>query len=144
MEPRKRIDKRVIEPEWLQYLYDEVLLYCENDDTDFSGYNLHTNRFLAKLQKELSFSLIDNTKNIEEGNKDVFYYSNSNGKIKIESWFIHLRNAIAHNRIFKLSDKDELILEDVNNNQITMYAEISSFDKLKQIITKIKENYKKD
>lgn len=142
MEPRKRTEKRVVKPDWLSFLYDEVLLYCENDDTDFSGYNLNTNRFLAKLEKELDFSLIGSTKEIEVGRKDVFYYSSSDGKI--ESWFKHLRNAIAHNRIFKLSDNDELILEDVFSNKITMYAEISSFDKLKQIISKIKENYKKE
>lgn len=140
MKVTKRSAKRVIEPEWLNVLYDEVLLYCENDATDFSGYNLKKNPFLDKLQKDMDFAFVANMKEAKDGQRDTFYFSRSSGKI--ESWFKHLRNAIAHNRIFRFKDKEGLIIEDENNNQLTMYAEVSSFEKLKNIIQAIKKNYK--
>lgn len=50
----KRKQNRVIKVAWLIFLYEEVLLYCENDSVDFSGYNLKKNPFLAELQKKTS------------------------------------------------------------------------------------------
>ena len=132
--------KRVIESECLSVLYDEVLLYCENDTTNFSGYNLKKNPFLDKLQKDMDFALVANMKEAKNGQLDTFYFSRSGGKI--ESWFKHLRNALAHNRIFITSNGKGLIFEDEAKNHLSMYAEVSSFEKLKDIITAIKKNCK--
>ena len=49
MKPTKRNNVRVLKEEWLNFLYDEVLLYCENDKTNVSGYNLTKNPFLKTL-----------------------------------------------------------------------------------------------
>ena len=58
MKLSKRTQNRVLKEDWLSFLYEEVLLYCENDSVDFSGYNLNKNPFLAELQKKHQFSLI--------------------------------------------------------------------------------------
>ena len=137
----KRKQNRVIKEAWLIFLYEEVLLYCENDSVDFSGYNLKKNPFLAELQKKHQFSLIDKMKDVRKGQTDTFYFTNSKGKI--ESFFSHLRNALAHNRIFVNPNDLSFIIEDKSGNKLTMYAEISSFEKLKQIVTEIKKSYKK-
>lgn len=140
MNPTKRISNRNLDLKWLEVLYDEVLIYCENDTVDFSGYNLTKNPFLTKLQTDMNFALIANMKEAKVGQLDTFYFSRSGGKI--ESWFKHLRNALAHNRIFITSNDKRLILEDETKNHLSMYAEVSSFEKLKQIITSIKKNFK--
>lgn len=136
----KRIANRTLDSDWLDVLYDEVLLYCENDMVDFSVYNLTKNPFLNKLQTDMKFALVANMKKAKTGQLDTFYFSRSGGKI--ESWFKHLRNTLAHNRIFKTSDGKGLIFEDEYKNHLTMYAEVSSFEKLKDIITAIKKNRK--
>ena len=46
----KRIVNRIVEPDLLDFLYDEVLSFCENDKIDFSGYNLNKNPFLNSLR----------------------------------------------------------------------------------------------
>lgn len=76
----------------------------------------------------------------KEGQLDTFYYTCNSGKVI--SWFKHLRNAFAHNRIFKSSDNDVIIIEDKYNDKLSMYAEITSFEKLKRIIKEIKKHYK--
>lgn len=142
MEILERKETKSIKAEWLEFLYDEVLVYYETDGRDFSGFHLDKNPFLANLQKQLGFQLIDDMKNAQEGQENIFYFKNSKGA-KIESWFFHLRNAIAHNRIFTKANEDTLILQDVKSGNLSMYAEIVSFEKLKEIITEIKKNYKK-
>lgn len=137
----RRNNNRVIENEWLYFLYDEVLLYCETETDNFEGYNLNKNPFLNKLQDEIGFTLISKMNDAKVGQIDTFYYSKGYGKI--EGFFRHLRNAIAHNRIFLKEDKVGLIIEDANNNQLTMYAEVSSFNKLQDIIKGIKRNKKR-
>ena len=119
MEILERKETKSIKAEWLEFLYDEVLVYYETDGRDFSGFHLDKNPFLANLS--------------------IFGVFGA----KIESWFFHLRNAIAHNRIFTKANEDTLILQDVKSGNLSMYAEIVSFEKLKEIITEIKKNYKK-
>lgn len=140
MKPTKRNNVRGLKEEWLTFLYDEVLLYCENDKTDFSGYNLTKNPFLKKLQDKENFTICKMDKAIV-GQADTFYYTYSSGKI--QSFFTHLRNALAHNRIFIENVCDGIIIEDEYQGKLTMYAEITSFEKLKKIITEIKKHYKK-
>ena len=53
-----RVSKSNFSPSEIETLYKEVLLYFENDSTDFKGYNLNHNPFLKKLQEELDFELI--------------------------------------------------------------------------------------
>lgn len=125
----------------LEFLYDEIIVYYETDGRSYEGFHLDKNPFLKKLQVQLGFELIDDMKKAQEGQPNIFYFKKSKDT-KIESWFFHLRNAIAHNRVFKVPQKGCIILEDVNSNQLSMYAEISSFAKLKEIITEIKNNYK--
>ena len=141
MKPSIRKHNRIIKDDWLTFLYEEVLLYCENDSVDFSGYNLNKNPFLTELQKKHHFSLIDKMKDVKKGQTDTFYFTNSKGKI--ESFFSHLRNALAHNRIFVNPNDLSFIIEDKSGEKLTMYAEVSSFEKLKQIVIEIKKNYKK-
>lgn len=140
MKPSKRKKTRTIREDCLTYLYDEVLMYCENDDFVFRGYNLNKNPFLKKLEDGEHFTFKCKMKEARIGQTDVFYFSRSGGKIK--SFFIHLRNALAHNRIKMKADGIGITVEDEYNGQLTMYAEISSFVKLKTIITEIKKNYK--
>lgn len=140
MKPTKRNNVRAVKDEWLVFLYDEVLLYCENDNVDFSGYNLTTNPFLKPLQNREGFTIVNKMKEARLGQIDTIFFSPNGGKIK--SFFTHLRNAIAHNRLF-LNNDNKLIVEDQYQGWLTMYAEISSFEKLKKIITEIKKNYKK-
>jgi hypothetical protein len=140
MKPSIRKHNRIIKDDWLTFLYEEVLLYCENDSVDFSGYNLNKNPFLTELQQKHQFSLIDKMKDVKKGQTDTFYFTNSKGKI--ESFFSHLRNALAHNRIFVNPNDLSFIIEDKSGEKLTMYAEVSSFEKLKQIVTEIKKNYK--
>ena len=139
----ERKDAKSIEAEWLEFLYDEVLVYYETDGRDFSGFHLDKNPFLTNLQAQLGFQLIDDMKNVQEGHENVFYFKNSKGA-KIESWFFHLRNAIAHNRIFVNTDDGSIILQDAKSGNLSMYGEIVSFEKLKDIITGIKNNYKNE
>lgn len=141
MKPSKRKQNRAIKEDWLSFLYEEVLLYCENDSVDFRGYNLNKNPFLTELQKKCQFSLNGEMKDVKKGQTDTFYFTNTKGKI--ESFFSHLRNALAHNRIFVNSIDLTFIIEDKSGNRLTMYAEVSSFEKLKLIVTEIKKNYKK-
>ena len=143
IEISKRTGERNIDSTRIDFLYEEVLLYYETDGRDFSGYNLNKNPFLTKLEDKLQFKLVDDMKKVQKGNPDFFYFKKSKDS-KIESWSFHLRNAIAHNRIFKKKDSEALILEDVFNSDLSMYAEVSSFEKLKSIITEIKKSYKKD
>ena len=49
MKLSKRKQNRVLKEDWLSFLYEEILLYCENDSVDFSGYNLNKNPFLTEL-----------------------------------------------------------------------------------------------
>ena len=141
MKPQIRNEQRVIDKDCLEFLYDEVLIYCENDTVSFSGYNQTKNPFLKRLESDLGFKLNSKMSEASEGQLDIFYFSCNTGKIK--SWFNHLRNAVAHNRIFKSSsDNDVIIIEDKYNDKLSMYAEISSFEKLKIIINEIKKHYK--
>jgi len=143
MAATKRNPKSVLSSEEIEKLYNEVLLYYENDSTDFSGYNLKKNPFLKKLQEEKVFELKDNMKDSTDNTLDCFYYTNSQGT-KIESWFFHLRNAFAHNRIFKVLNEDTIRLEDTDGKSLTMCATVSSFTKLIDIITDIKKNYQNE
>lgn len=95
----KRTNKSVIGAEPLKFLYDEVVVYCENEITDYRGYNQNKNPFLNNLECTMGFSLVGDIKKVKNGDTDVFYFSCNGGKI--ECWFHHLRNAIAHNRIFR-------------------------------------------
>lgn len=143
MEIIERNGTKSIKAEWLEFLYDEVLVYYETDGRDFSGFHLDKNPFLDNLQNQLGFKLISSMDNAQEGQEDVFYFKNSKGS-KIESWFFHMRNAIAHNRIFVDANKDTLILQDAKSGNLSMYAEIASFEKLKEIIVDIKRNEKNE
>lgn len=143
MEILERKETKSIKAEWLEFLYDEVLVYYETDGRDFSGFHLGKNPFLANLQKQLGFQLIDDMKNAQEGQENVFYFKNSKGA-KIESWFFHLRNAIAHNRIFTKANEDTLILQDAKSGILSMYAEVVSFEKLKEIVLDIKRSEKNE
>ena len=140
MKPRNRNVHRVIDKDCLVFLYDEVLLYCENDTVSFSGYNQNNNPFLKQLESDLGFKFNSKMSEASKGQLDIFYFSCHTGKVK--SWFKHLRNAVAHNRIFKSSDNDVIIIEDKYNDKLSMYAEITSFEKLKRIIKEIKKHYK--
>ncbi len=139
----ERKETKNIKAEWLEFLYNEVLVYYETDGRDFSGFHLDKNPFLTNLQIQIGFQLVDDMKNAQEGQENVFYFKNSKGA-KIESWFFHLRNAIAHNRIFTKANEDSLILQDAKSGNLSMYAEIVSFEKLKEIISEIKKNYKNE
>jgi len=142
MELFERKETKSIKAEWLEFLYDEVLVYYETDGRDFSGFHLDKNPFLDNLQNQLGFKLISNMNNVQEGQENVFYFKNTKGA-KIESWFFHLRNAIAHNRIFVDANNGHIILQDANSDNLSMYAEIASFEKLKEIVLEIKKNEKK-
>ncbi len=142
MEIIERKETKSIKAEWLEFLYDEVLVYYETDGRDFSGFHLDKNPFLDNIQNQIGFKLISNMNNAQEGQENVFYFKNSKGS-KIESWFFHLRNAIAHNRMFVDANNGHIILQDANSDNLSMYAEIVSYEKLKEIIVEIKRNYKK-
>lgn len=138
MELIKRNKDRVLEPDMIEILYEEVLLYYENDDVNFDEFNLNKNPFLEKLQSKLGFIFIPDMKKAKAGNVDTFYFSNKSKRIK--DWFYHLRNAFAHNRIFISSDGEMLIIQDQYQGKLTMYAEVSSFEKFVNIIRTIKSN----
>ena len=141
VEIHKRRGDRVIDDGWLKFFYEEILLYCQNDETDFEGYNLNKNPFIKKLESELGFELIDKMDAVVTGKPFSFYYSSSEGKIK--SLFYHLRNAFSHNRIFYLKNEEGYVLEDVSKGKLSMYVEINSLEKFRNIIINIKKNYKK-
>ena len=148
MKASKRNTKRVLEQDKLIELYDELLVFCENEETDFGEYDLSKNNFLSEIETKLGFKLEDDITQIDKKAIDTFYFTLSK-KVKIKSWFFHLRNTIAHNRIFTVDNENTLILEDsqpiseerIRNGEIpelSMYAKVSSFEKLKQIIICIK------
>lgn len=137
MTPIRRNPQSVLLSSELRTLYDEVLLYYENDDTDFRCYNLNTNPFLSNLQEKKGFKLQSNMENVDD-TINTFYFTNSKNQ-KIKSWFFHLRNAFAHNRIFRNEGENIMKIEDVDRGRLTMIATISSFEKLVEIITSIKQ-----
>ena len=136
-----RVSKSNFSPSEIETLYKEVLLYFENDSTDFKGYNLNHNPFLKKLQEELDFELITDMGKAGDSALDKFYFTDCKKK-KIKSFFFHLRNAFAHNRIFKEKD-GEIKLQDINGNELTFCATVLSFEKLNNIIKRIKEHENK-
>lgn len=152
MKASKRNTKRKLEKDKLIELYDEILVFCENEDTDFSVYDLSKNAFLSEIETKVGFKLEDDITLLDTTKIDTFYFTRSKN-VKIKSWFYHLRNAIAHNRMFKEGDCDTIVLEDavpiseerIQNGEkpeLSMYAKVSSFEKLKQIIICIKnKNY---
>jgi hypothetical protein len=140
MKPHKRTNKRSADEDYIKLLYDEILIYCENEDIDFSGYNQNTNPFLAELQNTIGFSIINDMKDAQTGKVDTFYYTASGGKVK--SLFKHFRNALAHNRLFAKQGDKGIIIEDVYKGHLSMYAEVSSCEKLKNIISSIKAKKK--
>ena len=140
MEITRRTPQSILSSKEMETLYKEVLLYYENDEIDFRGYNLNQNPFLRRLQNEKGFELHSNMRGVEDNVHDTFYYTDSK-RAKIASWFFHLRNAFAHNRIFRTPGEDIIRLEDTDGNRLTMWAKVSSFEKLLEIITEIKKNY---
>lgn len=139
METTPRVTNSIFSSKEIETLYNEVLLYYENDDIDFSGYNLNRNPFLNQLEEEKGFELQNSMENAETNTLDTFYYTDSFGKIK--SLFFHLRNAFAHNRIFRRTGERTIKIEDTDGRRQTMSATISSFEKLIEIIQEIKKNY---
>lgn len=148
MKVSKRSCSRVVESEWLDYLYDEVIIYYENDDVDFSVYYQNKNPFLQSLQQKIGFKLKDKLDDIGDDELNTFYFTDTENS-KVKSFFSHLRNSISHNRIFKSQNSDELRLEDASPlskkklkdgeiPEMSMYARIESFEKLKQIIKGVK------
>lgn len=85
MTPIRRNPQSVLLSSELRTLYDEVLLYYENDDTDFRCYNLNTNPFLSNLQEKKGFKLQSNMENVDD-TINTFYFTNSkNQKLVLSS-----------------------------------------------------------
>ena len=146
----RTVDIAEFDPKELEFFYYDILRFYESDVDNIAAYSLRNrNQYNAylRLKADLDFDLVDNINEIDVNALQKFYYTDSK-RNKIRSCFFHLRNAFAHNRIYKQRD-GSIILEDAEiiseerlmngeRPHLTMYAKTESFNKLKEIINGVK------
>jgi len=132
-----RSSKSVLDADAIAFLYKEVLLLCESDESLLDKYKVDGIP-MKKAQKEVGFHLAPCKNSAGVDSKVGMNTFSYRADIAIPALFRHLRNAFVHNRIMK-GKNGELLLRDYNNRKLTMFARVESFDKLKTIIKSIKK-----
>lgn len=140
--PYRRFTNK-LKPSQLQFLYENFVLRCENDEKKLKYFFINSKE-IKELKRQLKFELspIKPNKNssIDTYTKDNEFIFFNNKNSAIASLLFHIRNVFVHNRIY-VSNTGTIELIDVapkgknkQSNRITMYAKVSSFSKLKQIL----------
>ncbi|MBQ8464249.1 MAG: hypothetical protein IJ544_09080 [Prevotella sp.] len=146
MNAKERTSTKALKTPEIADFYNEILQHCEQDTFFAIPYDKRQKEY-KQAKRDLGFDIKDTLNTLEQENEtetNVFYF---NSDTNIRQLLSHVRNAFAHNRIFKCND--EIVLEDVNKvsskkqkkgekPHLTMYARFSSFSKLMEIIKALK------
>ena len=136
--PLLRKSQSCLNDDEIARLYKCILVSVENDNPKLNGYKKDSPK-MKKVKTDLGFDFGNRNEIKTDANArdNTFYFKHYNGHSNIPSLFLRIRDAFSHNRIFK-DDTGNIVLEDCNNGKLTMYARISSIDKLIDIINGIK------
>lgn len=150
-----RTENMILKPEQLKFLYENFIIRCENDVKPLKYFYINSKE-IKSLKENLKFELEPLKKGIESSvnvKLDKIFFLNDK-KSTIPSLLFHIRNCFVHNRI-RLLESGKIELFDVipppqmNKKEleilkrkgkqrpkprITMYAMVSSFNKLKEIL----------
>lgn len=135
----QRSEQSVLSTEEVSFLYQEILLFVENDKKSTKGFKVDS-KAMKNAMKEggFRFDYHKALKDVKEHNEvNIFSFSN-NKNSTLSSFFVHLRNSFAHNYISKDS-QGKIIFRDYFGNRLSCYVRVESFEKFKQIINSIKK-----
>ena len=146
----KRSPTSIFNEEDTHSIYENILLVCESDRKAYGKADILKNA-ASSTKASPSFDFIyDNYENEMQNPKDnVFYFSaeTTNQSTKrnhsnvVKQWYMHIRNAFAHNYIRQ--DNGAYVFEDFyqGDNQPlkqTLYARITNLDDFKNLIKEVK------